>query len=144
MLTHRAVALQAGIAVIILAASGCARTSSTESASRTGAVHAASGPGAWAGATGGMNGKLAGELIAGGWLIGKTKADVKAQLGEPDQEGAAYLDYYVYDDYVHDYSIHSGAGSPAYALRVEFEPGSGHVTDAHIDTGIGAGYAGSD
>ncbi len=136
MLANKAAALHAGIAMIVAILSvGCTRTAAVGDDSRTGTVRLTFDSGAWKNGAA-ARGKMAEDLIARGVLIGKARAEVKALLGEPDQEGVAFLSYFVFPP--------DRAAGPAYAIRVQFDPRADVVQDTRIDTDAGMEYAGAD
>lgn len=123
----RATTLSAGFALIVsLLTLGCARTEMQETDS-TATVQTAFESSAWKADAAGTRHNMAQDLIDRGLLLGKSRAEVKALLGEPDQEGKEFLAYTVY----------SGASSrhgPSYAIRVELDANGQRVRDAHVDT----------
>jgi hypothetical protein len=135
MLISKALAMHTGIAVMVSAlTAGIARTESAEPAVEddgTRTVHSRFDSGAWKQDAAGVRRQMAEDLIDRGLLVGKTPAEVRTLLGEPDEQGQDYFGYLVY----------AGSGSamrPAYAVRVDFDVQGKVVEDAQIDASLGA------
>lgn len=137
MLTNRARALYAIIAVMVSVLSACVRTEAIDGNTRTEAVHSRFDAGAWKAGTSAARSKMADDLIDHRLLIGKTRAEVKSLLGEPDLEGSGFLGYFI--SFGADDAAHA-----AYLIRVELGQRGEVVRDAHLDADIAPGYSGSD
>ena len=124
---RRATTLTAGVALIVsLLTLGCARSDMQET-DGTATVQSAFESSAWKADAPGARHNMAQDLIDRGLLLGKSRAEVKALLGEPDQEGKEFLAYTVY-------SAANSRRGPSYAIRVEFDANGQRVRDAHVDT----------
>jgi hypothetical protein len=127
MRTNRALALFAGIAIVVsLLSAGCGRTD-VQTEESPAAVHAPFDSGAWKADAPGVRNRMAEDLISRQLLIGKSPAEVKALLGAPDRDAQGLMDYFVFSGPVN-------SGRPAYVVRVEFDHHADHVADARIDT----------
>lgn len=127
MVVNQAVARVAGlVAIFAVLAAGCARNDLQEGG-RAVVVHIPFDSGAWKADAPGVRAKMAQDLLDRRLLVGKSPAEVKALLGEPDQDGTGFLGYFVYP----------GAGNvrvPAYAVRVEFDARGQWAQEASVDT----------
>lgn len=138
MMSHKAVALHAGIAVFVsVLAAGCTRTETLGGGDSAQRVHAPFDSATWKSGNDSARGQMADDLIDRRLLIGKTRAEVIAMLGEPDQDGGGSLGYFVY------FST-DNAARPAYVIRVEFDKHRKLVKDAHFDTDLWPEYSGVD
>ena len=80
----------------------------------------------------GVRHDMAKDLMDSHVLIGKSREEVIALLGKPDNEGKEFLTYYVY-------STPSSPRGAAYAIRVEFSAHDQHVHEVRVDTDTGIG-----
>ncbi len=126
---NRAMALVAGLAIVVVALSGGCARNGFQAGGRAIAVHAPFDPGAWKADAPGARAGMAEDLLERRLLIGKSKAEVKALLGDPDQEGAEFLGYFVI-------TAAGNARGQAYVVRVEFDARA-RAEDAHVDTDAG-------
>ncbi len=126
MLRTRPIALHAGIAVMVSALIAACWHAATDTHEGTGAAHARFDAGAWQRGDAAVRASMTQDLVGAGRLIGKTRAEVKALLGEPDQEGPGFLAYFVYFGADH-------TAGPAYVIDVEIGPRGDVVDDARIE-----------
>lgn len=125
----RATARAAGVAIIAsLLFLGCANAESADAPPAKTTFESS----AWKADAPGVRHGMAENLINSRVLIGKSRDEVIALLGKPDQQGKDFLTYEVYSTV----NTHQG---PAYAIRVEFDAAAQRVHEVRVDTDTGIG-----